>query len=139
MLNSLADQVVARINQNVSYDLSKCGDVWAEDRPSANDVSKEFRILAFDVVLERRSVLYIPNQEAAKVLEHAGLIKMVRFEESSHPQALSHEGEWVVKMTAAGRALAARILRYETALRQRHQSDKDFAKWQRTARSIRVG
>lgn len=96
-----------------------------------------FRIYAHSV-LSRNQTAYIGAsqygesiQDEDRALVDAGLVTLGKFEPNNHPMALSHYGDFPVVLTARGREMAERTVRYETAIRRRDMDADEFVAWQR--------
>ncbi len=101
------------------------------------DAANAFRVVAH-TVLSRGQTHYVGVtnygegiRDEDQAMIDAGLITVGRFEANRHPMSLSHQGSLRATLTTAGRAMAERTVRYETAIRARHMDANDFADWKR--------
>ena len=102
-----------------------------------NATATAFRVVAH-TVLSRNQAAYLGAtsygdsiRDEDQAMVDAGLVTLGRFEANSHPMSLSHQGSKLATLTDAGRAMATRVVQYETAIRARDMDADDFANWKR--------
>lgn len=101
------------------------------------DAALAFRIMAYTVIRREQVVHVQQDRYAVETLGYtlggltddelaimeAGLFTLGKFDRSGDERAIS--------LTEKGHALAARLVKYETAIRERGMETKDLARWMR--------